>query len=156
MSSKYRKYIKIYKSYKKFSKKKSLVWCRYYLDDFDFNKRVNFVSDFLKIKNKDEFVMEVQYWENNDKIMNFFDSSKIFYTVIKKFNDNPDPGVLVCEGENFDLLFFKKLLQNHYNSDFAKNPALSVKILLFFNYSDYLQIFDFYDDRGFIINYYYY
>lgn len=152
---KYNNYIAAYKNYKKFEEEGKLIWCRYYLDDYQFNQRVDFVLELIRNYVKEEFVMEVQFWEKNELISDFFKNIKNSCSIIKKYRNKQDPGVIISEDYCLDMDFFQQLLQNHYNYELAYEPSLSVKILLFIDKKDYLMVFDFYDDRGFIINYYY-
>jgi hypothetical protein len=156
MNTKYSKYIKIFKSHKKFEKSKKLVWSRYYFDDYEFNKRVRFVLSLVKNYLKDGFVMEIKFWEENDKMLELFAETKNSYKMIRGYEKAEEPGIMTVDDLFLDLIFFEKLLQWHYNYEVAKEPALSIKVLLFFEDEEKLTIFDFYDDRGFIINYYYY
>ena len=155
METKYQKYLKIFKNRKKFEKKGKIIWSRYYLDDYDFSKRVDFVLSLIHNHVQKEFISEIQYWEDNHKMVNFFEQSKNSYSIIKEYKNGQKPGIIVIDDNQMDMNFFKNLLLNHYNFELAYEPALSIKILLFVNYDDYLMAFDLYDDRGFIINYYF-
>ena len=156
METKYQKYLAIFRSYKKFEKRNKLIWSRYYLDDYDFSKRIDFVSSIVQNHVQKEFIVEIQYWEDNQKMVNFFQQLKNSYSIIKEYKNGQTPGIIVISDNQLDMHFFKNLLSNHYNYELAYKPSLSIKLLLFINYDDYLMIFDFYDDRGFIINYYYF
>jgi hypothetical protein len=156
MTTKYNKYIEIYRNYKKFEENEKLVWSRFYLEDYAFDKRKYFVLALIENCVKNEFVIEVQFWEENQKMVEFFKQLKNSYSIIKEYNNKQSPGIIVIDDYCLDIHFFEQLLQSHYNYELASEPALSVKILLFINQKDHLRVFDFYDDRGFTISYYYY
>jgi hypothetical protein len=155
METKYKKYSKIFKRYKEYEKRKKIVWSRYYLDEYDFSRRVDFILNLIQSHVQKEFVVEIKYWEDNYKMAIFLEQSKNSYSIIKEYKNGQKPGIIVINDNNMDMRFFENLLSNHYNFELACEPALSIKVLLFINYDDYLMIFDFYDDRGFIISYYF-
>lgn len=156
MKTNYDKYLEVYKDYKKFEEDKRLVWSRYYFDDYCFSRRVGFVLALIQNYVKNEFTVEVKFWEENNKIIDFFKKIQNSYTVVQEYNNGEEPGIIVIDDNNLDIKFFEQLLQRHYNHDLAYEPALSVKLLLFVNSDENLTVFDLYDDRGFIINHYYY
>lgn len=156
MRTNYDKYIKVYKGYKKFEEDKKLVWSRYYFDDYSFSRRVGFVLALIQNYIKKEFTLEVKFWEENSKIIDFFKEMQNSYAVVQEYKNGEEPGIIVIDDKNLDIKFFEQLLQRHYNHDLAYEPALSVKLLLFVNSDENLTVFDLYDDRGFIINHYYY
>jgi hypothetical protein len=156
MKTEYYKYLKIYKNHKISTDKKRFIWSRYYLDDYEFTKRIDFVLNQIKNHAQREFICEIKYWEDNNKMENFLQQLKTPYSIVKEYKNGKKCGIIVINDKKLDIHFFKNLLINHYNYELAYEPALSVKIMLFINYEDYLMAFDFYDDRGFIINYYFY
>ncbi len=155
MNFNYENCVQIFKDYKKYEKQESLVWCRYYLDDYKFENRVRFVLNMIKPHVNGNFIMEVKFWDKNTIIKDFFHESTNKYYIQREYRSNKTPGLVIMEDNNLNLKFFEKLLINHYNYEKALDPALNVKILLFVNYNNFLLVFDFYDDRGFIVNYYY-
>lgn len=151
----YKTLLRIYKDTKRFRKKGRFVWCRYYLDDYDFNKRIKFITSLLQDFTEKRFTIELKFWEETDKIKKFFDEFAKRYIIVKQYGNGRKPGILVYNGNALDMFFFSTLLKNHYNYEHAIEPALSMKLLMFIEDDDRITIFDFYDDRGFIINYYY-
>lgn len=155
MKNNYNEFIKIYHNRVKYETEKKFIWNRYYLDNYLLNKRVDFVEKLIKDSVKGEFLLEIRFWDDTKRILDFFKNLKNENYLLEEYKGGEKPGIIIVDDKGLDVTFFRDLLQCHYNYEQAEDPSLNVKILLFINSDIDLKVYDFYDDRGFIVNYYY-
>lgn len=155
MKNKYYKFLDIYNNRKKYELEKKFIWSRFYFDNFSFDKRVNFVIEMIKESLKEEFILEIKFWDNNILTLDFFKNLTNRNSILEEYKGEESPGIIIVYGRNLELSFFIELLQSHYNYELAEDPSLNIKVLLFIDTTKCLKIYDFYDDRGFIVNFYF-
>lgn len=155
MFKEYIKYKKIYESRDTHRKKKRNVWARYYLDEFKFESRVDFFLRFLDKLLNNNFILEIKYWDNNDYLLLLLNEFNKTYKVLREYSGDQVPGVIIIDEKKLDFKFFKSFLQSHFNHDLALEPSINIQLLLFFKDNEKLNILNFYDDRGFIVNHYF-
>ena len=155
MKNNYSEFIEIYHSRVKYEAENKFVWNRYYLDNYLFNKRVDFVKKLIKDSVKGEFLLEIRFWDDTKMILDFFKNLKNKNYLLEEYKGGEKPGIIIVDDRDLDVTFFSDLLQCHFNYEQAEDPSLNIKILLFTNSDINLKVYDFYDDRGFIVNYYY-
>ncbi len=154
MEKKYSELIEIYHNRAKYEAEDRFIWNRYYLDNYSFNKRVEFVTDLIKKDVKEDFLLEIKFWDNTELVLDFFKKLKNKNYFLEDYKGGEKPGIIIVDDKNLEIEFFTELLQCHYNYELAEEPSLNIKILLFINKKTDIIVYDFYDDRGFIVNYY--
>ncbi|MGS4345509.1 hypothetical protein ACKUSY_07935 [Myroides odoratus] len=155
MKDNYHSFLEIYYNRKKHELDDKFIWSRYYLDDYSFDKRVGFVTEFVKDDLKKEFLLEIKFWENTQTVVNLLKEVQEESYIVEEYKGGEAPGILVIQDCNLNKVFFTQLVQFHYNFELAKSPSLNIKLLLFIDTVSYLKVYDFYDDRGFLVNFYF-
>lgn len=154
MEKSYNEIISIYNNRTNYESDNKFIWNRYFLDNYSLNRRVDFVSELIKDSVRNGFLVEVKFWDSTEKVLDFFKNLKNKSYVLKEYKDGQEPGIIIVEDKELDIEFFSDLLQRHYNYEHAEDPSLNIQILLFIERGTDLIVYDFYDDRGFIVNYY--
>jgi hypothetical protein len=134
---------------------KNVVDGRYNLEPIGILEKSKFVIKFLEsIKEITGITYKLLFWEN-DKVIkdlvtpfNRFIDSKIS----KSYQNTEVPGVAFIENKQFNEIFMKTLLDNHFNFEMAVTPSLNLRIQICINNTaGFIYLLDIYDDRGFDI-----
>ena len=117
-------------------------------------------SDFiiqllLSFKNILGITYKILFWEKDERIEalikeKFYDKN---YQITVSYKNGKLPGAVYVEDRIIDKNFLKEALNNHFNYEMAKDPALNIRVQICVNQVDFVILLDIYDDRGFDIYY---
>ncbi|WP_259014676.1 hypothetical protein [Emticicia fluvialis] len=139
----------------KSKKGKNIITGRFDIENIELKKKAGFIIKFiLSIKCIKTVTYKILYWENDEVLKEFFNnSSNNNFNISISYNYGKIPGVIFVEDTDIDEFFLKLLLENHFNYEMAKEPALNLRIQVCINQEEFITVLDIYDDRGFDIFY---
>lgn len=133
---------------------KNVIVGRYNIENIDLSKKSVFVMKFLhSLKAVRGITYKVLYWEKNDDIKEFITNSypNKDFIISVPYRNGKCPGELYLEDLGVEKNFLKKLLDNHFNFEMAKEPSYNLRVQICINQDEFITLLDVYDDRGFDI-----
>ncbi len=136
-------------------KGKNIATGRFDIENIELRKKADFIIKFiLSIKSIISVTYKILYWEKDAILKAFFTNlGKNNFGISNSYRNGKLPGVVFTEEAVIDESFLKLLLENHFNYEMAKEPALNLRIQICINQEELITVLDIYDDRGFGVLY---
>lgn len=146
------KFLKILKN----KKGRNVAKGRFDIENIEMSKKSDFIVAFLlSLKFIKGITYKILFWEKDDVLTELFkfNFSNKKSEISVSYRSGKLPGVLFVNDREVDELFLRLILENHFNYEMAKNPALNLRVQICINQEEFLTLLDIYDDRGFDIYY---
>jgi hypothetical protein len=133
---------------------KNIVKGRVDIEHISLTKKSQFIYDIISSFNAiSGCTYRILFWEKNEIIESFFKLNfpKKEYIIYQPYKNKKSPGICFVRDLEIDKMFFKMLINNHFNFELAKNPSLCVRVQMYIYITGFKILLDIYDDRGFYL-----